>query len=186
MLNGIVDFYKVRAQKVVTSSQSSWGVASSLAARKTDSRLKCLRRVCGNRMKKCGDGMNFRGSGMTSTLSNKLSFKLVDLTILFAIDHLANKLLIHCITTCIANGVAVRNSSAAVSSSPPPLPHFGSPLGALVRFLSLVSFSSFILMFFTRCRFFIHCHPVTHIRTSSTARREVVAPTPTTQTTVMA
>jgi hypothetical protein len=32
--------------------------------------------------------------------------------------------------------------------APPPLPHFESPLGALVRFLSLASFSSFILIRF--------------------------------------
>jgi hypothetical protein len=65
--------------------------------------------------------------------------------------------------------------------APPSLSHFRSPLGAPVRFLSLSSFSSFILMFFTRCRFDIHRCPVTHSRTSLTARREVVVLTPTTK-----
>jgi hypothetical protein len=44
---------------------------------------------------------------MTSTLepslSTKLSLRLVDLTISFGIDQVLNKLLIHCIATCIAN-----------------------------------------------------------------------------------
>jgi hypothetical protein len=65
------------------------------------------------------------------SLSSKLSFRL----------------LIHCNAICIANGAAARNSDAAVSSSPP-LPHFRSPLGAPVCFLSLVPFSSFILIHF--------------------------------------
>jgi hypothetical protein len=125
---------------------------------------------------------------MTSTLrpslSSKLSFRLVDLTISFAIEQLAIlSKLIHWIATCIANDAATKNSSAAVPSSPT-TPHFGSPLGAPVRFLSLVSFSSFILMFFTRCKFGIHRRSVTHSRMSSTARQEVLASTPTTQTTV--
>jgi hypothetical protein len=64
MLNGIVDSRKVRAQKATTSSQSSGGVASSLVAQKTDSRSKCLRRVCDNGTKKCGGGMKSRGSEM--------------------------------------------------------------------------------------------------------------------------
>jgi hypothetical protein len=69
----------------------------------------------------------------------------------------------------------------------PPLPHFGSPLGAPVHFLSLESFSSFIFiifLFFNRCRLFIHPAPVTHSRTSSMARPEVVVPTLTSQTMV--
>jgi hypothetical protein len=64
MLNDIIDPRKVRSQKATTSLQSSGGVASSLAARKTGSRLKCLRRVCGSGMKKCGGGMKSRGSEM--------------------------------------------------------------------------------------------------------------------------
>jgi hypothetical protein len=60
---------------------------------------------------------------MTSTLrpslSSKLSIRLVDLTISFAIEHLTILLKqIHCIATCIANGTATRNSGAAVRSSP--------------------------------------------------------------------
>jgi hypothetical protein len=39
------------------------GVASSLAAQKTDLRSKCLRRVCGSGVKKCGDRIKSRGSG---------------------------------------------------------------------------------------------------------------------------
>jgi hypothetical protein len=62
MLNGIIDSRKVRAQKVVTSSHNLGGVASSLAAWKTGSRLKCLRRVYGSRMKKCGGRMKSRGN----------------------------------------------------------------------------------------------------------------------------
>jgi hypothetical protein len=44
MLNGIIDSRKVRTQKVVSSSQSTGGVASSLAAQKYGKGLKCLRR----------------------------------------------------------------------------------------------------------------------------------------------
>jgi hypothetical protein len=60
---------------------------------------------------------------MTSTLrpslNSKLSFRLVDLTISFSIEDLAIlSKLIHCIATCIANGTAARNSSAAVPTSP--------------------------------------------------------------------
>jgi hypothetical protein len=52
------------------------------------------------------------------SLSSKLSFRLVDLTISFAIEHLAIlSKLIHCIETCIANGTAVRNSDTTVPSS---------------------------------------------------------------------
>jgi hypothetical protein len=87
-LNGIIDSQKVRAQKAAMSSQSLGGVASSLAARKTGLRLKCLMRVCSSGIKKCfdemkskGSGMKSRGSGTTSTLrpslSNKLSFRLL-------------------------------------------------------------------------------------------------------------
>jgi hypothetical protein len=63
------------------------------------------------------------GSGITSTLrhllNNKLSFRLVDLTISFSIEHLAIlSKLIHCITTCIANDAASRNSGVTVPTSP--------------------------------------------------------------------
>jgi hypothetical protein len=67
--------------------------------------------------------MKTRGSRATSTLwpslSSKLSFRLVDLTISFANEHIAILLKpIHCIATCIANGAAARNSSAAVKTCP--------------------------------------------------------------------
>jgi hypothetical protein len=129
MLNGIVGSQKVRAQKAMTSPLSTGGVVLSLAARKTNSRLKGFRRVCGSLMKKCSSGMKSRGnrmkqcgSGMTSTLrpllNIKLSFTLVDLTISFAIEHLAIlSKLINCIATCIANGAAVRNLGPAVPTS---------------------------------------------------------------------
>jgi hypothetical protein len=68
---------------------------------------------------------------------------------------------------------------------PPPLPHFRSSLGAQVHFISfdfLGHSFRFILMFFNRYRFSILHRPVNHSRTSSTARQEVVAATPTTQT----
>jgi hypothetical protein len=60
---------------------------------------------------------------MTSTLrpslSSRRSFRLVDLTISFAIEHLAIlSKLIHCIATCIANGAIARNSDIAVPTSP--------------------------------------------------------------------
>jgi hypothetical protein len=61
--------------------------------------------------------------GMTSTLrpslNSKLYFKLVDLTISFSIDHLTIlSKLIHCIATCIANGVAAGNSGAVIPTFP--------------------------------------------------------------------
>jgi hypothetical protein len=60
---------------------------------------------------------------MTSTLrpslSSSRSFRLVHLTILFAIDHLAILLkLIHYIATCIANDAAGRNLNVTVPTSP--------------------------------------------------------------------
>jgi hypothetical protein len=60
---------------------------------------------------------------MTSTLShslnNKLSFRLVDLTISLSIEHLAIlSKLIHYIATCVVNGAVARNLSAAVLTSP--------------------------------------------------------------------
>jgi hypothetical protein len=89
---------------------------------------------------------------MTSThrpsLSCRRSFRLVHLTISFTIEHLVIlSKLIHCIATYIANGTVARNSNVIVSTSPP-LPHFGSPLGAPVCFLSLESFRSFVLIHF--------------------------------------
>jgi hypothetical protein len=62
-------------------------------------------------------------SGMSTMLRTSLSsrryFRLVDLTISFTIKHLAIlSKLIHCIATCIANGVVARISNAAVPSSP--------------------------------------------------------------------
>jgi hypothetical protein len=63
----------------------------------------------------------------------------------------------------------------------PTLPHFRLPLGALVCFLLLESFSSFIFMCSNRRRFSIHPTPVTHNRMSSTV---VVVASPTNQMTV--
>jgi hypothetical protein len=58
-------------------------------------------------------------SMLRPSLSSKLSFRLVDLTISFAIEHLAIlSKLIHCIATCIGNGTAARNLGVAVPSSP--------------------------------------------------------------------
>jgi hypothetical protein len=61
-------------------------------------------------------------SRMTSTLrpslNNKLSFRLVDLTISFSIEHLAIlSKLIHYIATCIANDAAKRNLDDTVPTS---------------------------------------------------------------------
>jgi hypothetical protein len=95
-------------------------------------------------MKKCGAGMKSRGSGTTSTLrpslSSKLLFRLVDLTISFANDHVANKVLIHCIATCIANGAITRNSGATVPSSPTTTSLRVASLEALVRFFIISVF----------------------------------------------
>jgi hypothetical protein len=57
-------------------------------------------------------------SMLKPSLSSKLSFRLVDLTISFAIEHLVILSKLHCITTCIANGAAARNPGAAVPTSP--------------------------------------------------------------------
>jgi hypothetical protein len=117
-------------------------------------------------MKKWDSGMKQWGSGMSSTLRPSLSsrwcFRLVDLTISFTIKHLAIL-------------------QMPQFQPPPPLPHFGSPLGAQVRFISFEFFRSFILMFFNRCRFSIHHRSVNHSRTSSMTHWEVVAATPTNQ-----
>jgi hypothetical protein len=53
MLNGILDSQKVRAHKAAVSSQSTGGVASSLATRKTDKRSKYLRMLLGSGTKQC-------------------------------------------------------------------------------------------------------------------------------------
>jgi hypothetical protein len=45
MLNGIVGSRKVRPQKAASLSQSTGGVASSIAAQKNAKRSKCLRRL---------------------------------------------------------------------------------------------------------------------------------------------
>jgi hypothetical protein len=137
MLNGIVDSRKVRAQKAAASLHSTGGVASSLAAQKNSGGSKCLRRLWGSGMKKWGGGMKSKGSGTKSrgnntmqwgsgttstlrhSLSSKLSFSLVDLTISISINHLAIlSKLIYCIATCIANGAAVRNLGVTVPTSP--------------------------------------------------------------------
>jgi hypothetical protein len=58
-------------------------------------------------------------STLKPSLSNRQSFRLVHLTILFAIEHLAIlSKLIHCILTCIANGATVRSPNATVVASP--------------------------------------------------------------------
>jgi hypothetical protein len=82
------------------------------------------------------------------SLSSRRCFRLVQLTISFDIKNLAIlSKVIHYTTTCIANGIATRTSNVTVPTSPP-LPHFGSPLGAQVHFVLFEFFRSFILMFF--------------------------------------
>jgi hypothetical protein len=123
---------------------------------------------------------------MTTTprhsLSSCLSLKLVNYFIRYR-AHI-NTFKTNCITICIANGAAARNSVATVATSLNTTP-FGLPLQAPVYFLSLdfqfLHFYSFLL-FFNRCSLFVHPAPVTHSGTSSTARLEVV-PTPTSQMT---
>jgi hypothetical protein len=142
-------------------------------------------------MKSRGRGMKSRGSGMTSTLrplfNSKLSFKLVDLTISFSIEHLAIlSKTIHCITTCIANGAAQRSSGAAIPTSPTTTSlratSWSSSTFPIIS-LSVPPFSFIFMSFFNRCRFSIHPSLVTHNRTRSTACPEVVVANPTSQTT---
>jgi hypothetical protein len=65
------------------------------------------------------EAMRQQDDMLRPSLSSKLSFRLVDLTISFAIEHLVIfSKLIHYIATCIANDVAVRNSGATVPTSP--------------------------------------------------------------------
>jgi hypothetical protein len=127
---------------------------------------------------------------MTSTLrpslSSKLSFMLVDLTISFCIKHLAVLLKVfHCITTCIANGAAARNSCAVVPTSLTTtslrVASWSSGTFPIIS-LSVSSFSFIFMLFFNRCRFTMHPALVTYSRMSSTGRPEVVVPTPTSQT----
>jgi hypothetical protein len=121
------------------------------------------------------------------SLSNKLSFRLVDLTISFSIEHLAIlSKLIHCITTCIANGTTTRNSGVIVLTSSITTSHRATSWTSgtfSVISLSVPSFSFIFVLLFNRCRFTIHPTLVTHSRTSSTAHPEVVVPTPTSQMT---
>jgi hypothetical protein len=120
-------------------------------------------------------------------LSSKLSFKLVDLFISFAIEHLAIlSKLIHCIATCIANGATARNSGVAFSTSPTTTSlRAASWSSGMFPIISLLfpSFSFIFMLFFNRCRISIHSAPVTQHQTSSTACPKVVVPTPTSQTT---
>jgi hypothetical protein len=111
------------------------------------------------------------------------SFRLVDLTISFAIEHLTIfSKLIHCIATCIANGAATINSGAAVPTSLTTtslrVTSWSSGTFPIIRVFQFFSF----FMFFNRCRFFIHPAPITHSQTSLTARPEVVVHTSTNQT----
>jgi hypothetical protein len=128
---------------------------------------------------------------MTSTLrpslNSKLSFRLIDLTISFSIEHLAILLkLIHCIATCIANDAAARNSGAAVPTSPTTTSlratSWSSGTFTIIS-LSVPSFLFIFMLFFNRCRFTIHASLVTHSQSRPTARPEVVVPNPTSQTT---
>jgi hypothetical protein len=128
---------------------------------------------------------------MTSMLrpsfNNKLSFRLVDLTILFSIKHLAIlSKLIYCIATCIANGAAARNSGATVPTSPTTTSlraaSWSSGMFTIIS-LFIPSFLFIFMLFFNRCRFTIHPSLVTHSRTRPTTRPEVVVPNPTSQAT---
>jgi hypothetical protein len=112
-----------------------------------------------------------------SLLSSRRSFRLVNLTISFVIEHLAIFLkLIHCIAICIANGAAARNLGAAVPTSSTTT-SLSNSLFPIIS-LSVPSFS-FISMFFNQRKFFIHPALITHNRTRSTTRLEIVVPNPT-------
>jgi hypothetical protein len=128
---------------------------------------------------------------MTSTLkpslNSKLSFRLVDLTISFSIEHLAIlSKLIHCIAICIANGTAARNSGATIPTYPTTTSFWAASWSSgtfTIISLSVPSFSFIFVLFFNRCRFTIHPSLVTHSRTRPTTCPEVVVPNPTSQTT---
>jgi hypothetical protein len=124
---------------------------------------------------------------LRSSLNNKLSFMLVDLTILFSIEHLAIlSKLIHCIATCIANDAAVRNSGATVPTSPTTTSFQAASWSSgtfTIISLSIPSFSFIFMLFFNRCRFTLHHYLVTHSRTRLMAHPDVVVPNPTGQTT---
>jgi hypothetical protein len=150
-------------------------------------------------MKKWGGGTKSRGSntmqcgsGMTSTLrpslNSKLSFKLVDLTILFSIEHLSIlSKLIHCIAICIVNGTVARNSGVAVPTSPTTTSlraaSWSSGTFSIIS-LSIPSFLFIFMLFFNWCRFTIHPSLITHSRTRPTTHPEVVVSNPTSQTMV--
>jgi hypothetical protein len=128
---------------------------------------------------------------MTSTLrpslNSKLSFRLVDLTISFSIEHLAIlSKLIYCIVTCIANDAKARNSGVVAPISPTTT-SFRAVSWSYDTFpiisLSVPSLSFIFMLFFNRCRVTIHPSLLTHSRTRPTAYPEVVVPNPTSQTT---
>jgi hypothetical protein len=125
---------------------------------------------------------------LRSSLNSKLSFRLVDLTILFSIEHLAIlSKLIHCIATCIENDAATRNSDATVPTSPPTTSFQAASWSSstfIIISLSIPSFSFIFMLFFNRCRFILHHYLVTHSRTMPMAHSDVVVPNPTGQTTV--
>jgi hypothetical protein len=78
-----------------------------------------------------------------SLLSSRRSFRLVNLTISFVIEHLEIFLkLIHCIATCIANGAAARNSGAAVPTSPTTT-SLSNSLFPIIRVFQFLHFHSF-------------------------------------------
>jgi hypothetical protein len=116
--------------------------------------------------------------------NNSLSFRLVNLTISFAYQSLKT----NCIATCIANGAAARNSGAAVRTSPTITSLRATSTGSgkfpIIR-LSVSSFFFIFILFFNRCRLFIHPALVTHNQMSLMACLEVVETTPTSQTTAI-
>jgi hypothetical protein len=124
-------------------------------------------------------------SMLRPSLNSKLSFRLVDLTISFSIEHLAIlSKLIHYIATCIENGTAARNSSATIPTSPTTTSLWAAPWSSstfTITSLSVPSFLFIFMLFFNRCRFTIHPSLVTHNRTRLMACPEVVVPNPTSQ-----
>jgi hypothetical protein len=125
---------------------------------------------------------------MTSTLmpslNSKLSFRLVDLTISFAIEHLGIlSKLIHWIATNIENDTAVRNSGAAFPTSPTTtslrVASWSSGTSSIISVFQLLHFDVLYSMQVWHTPSSDHSQPN---ELDGTPCREVVAPTPTTQT----
>jgi hypothetical protein len=115
--------------------------------------------------------------------NNSLYFRLVNYFIRYR-AHI-NTFKTNYIATCIANGATVRNSGVVVPTSPTTTSLQATSTSSdtfLIIRLSVSSFFFIFILFFNRCRLFIHPTLFTHNRTSLTAHPDVVVPSPTSQT----